>query len=213
MCATITPCRSPPRSRSPTENPTDDVRFHQQHSPHPPPYIYYPPPYPHLNPYGPYPYHPGAFYSPPYCNEVSQESKGSSWFSIVLLVFLLLCVVSIIFYRSLSRDSRRRLNARLPTLVQPAQTADRKRDAKQNYPAEFVLYSDVTDPLDRDYNIICDGCEDRQRGNQPDCIWDRSRNESIIEYSSENKVNVATDISGTSMKEVSRSVATWNHES
>ncbi|XP_017795620.1 PREDICTED: uncharacterized protein LOC108577043 [Habropoda laboriosa] len=100
---------------------TDDGRFHQQHPPHPPPYIYYPPPYPHLNPYGHYPYHPGGFYSPPYCNDIVQESKGSSWMSILLLIFLLLLIASIVYYWSLSRDSRRRLNARLPTLVQPTQ--------------------------------------------------------------------------------------------
>lgn len=121
MCVTNSAYRSPARSRSPNENPTDDVRFHQQHPPHPPPYIYYPPPYPHLNPYAPYPYHPGGFYSSPYCTDVAKEPKGSSWLGIVLLIFLLLCVISIVFYRSLSRDTRRRLNARLPTLVQPAQ--------------------------------------------------------------------------------------------
>ena len=121
MCTTNTPYRSSPRSRSATENPPNDVRFHQQHPAHPPPYAYYPPPYPHLNPYGPYPYHPG-FYTPPYCShDVPQETKGSSWFSILLLIFLLVCVISIVFYRSLSREIRRRLNVRLPNLVQPAQ--------------------------------------------------------------------------------------------
>lgn len=113
MCATNTPYGS----RS-SENSADDVRFHQPHPAHPPPYIYYPPPYPHFHPY--YPYHPG-FYSPHYYNDVSQESKGFSWFNIVLLLFLLLCIVSIVFYWSLSRDTRRRLNDRLPPLVQPAQ--------------------------------------------------------------------------------------------
>lgn len=122
MCATHTPCRSPPRSRSPTNRQADDVRYHQQHPAQPPPYIYYPPPYPPVNPYGHYPYHPGGFYSSPYCNDGATESKGSSsWLSIVLLIFLFLCVVSIVFYRSLSRDTRRRLNARLPTLMQPTQ--------------------------------------------------------------------------------------------
>lgn len=122
MCAN-TPCRSPPRSRSPTENPPDDVRFHQHPAHPPPPYAYYPPPYPHLNPYGPYPYHTGGFYTPSYCsNDVPQETKGPSWFSILLLIFLLVCVVSIVFYRSLSHEIRRRLNVRLPNLqVQPAQ--------------------------------------------------------------------------------------------
>ncbi|CAK9833358.1 hypothetical protein ANTRET_LOCUS10058 [Anthophora retusa] len=122
MCATNTPCRPSPQSRSPTESQTDDGRFHQQHPPHPPAYIYYAPPYPHLNPYGHYPYHPGGFYSPPYCNDIVQESKGgSSWLSILLLIFLLVFIASIVYYWSLSRDSRRRLNARLPTLVQPTQ--------------------------------------------------------------------------------------------
>ncbi|CAD1469868.1 unnamed protein product [Heterotrigona itama] len=205
MCAANTPCRSPPRSRSPTENPADDVRFHQQHPAHPPPYAYYPPPYPHLNPYSPYPYHPGGFYTPSYCsNDVPQETKGSPWFSILLLIFLLVCVISIVFYRS--REIRRRLNVRLPNLVQPAQTAKRKNDAKQSYPTEFILYSDVTDPLDRDFNIVCEGCEDQSR-NYSNCIWDRSRNEGIIEYSSDNKIDVATDISGTFMNEITRSVA------
>ncbi|KOX77367.1 hypothetical protein WN51_09689 [Melipona quadrifasciata] len=209
MCASNTPCRSPPRSRSPTENPPDDVRFHQQHPVHPPPpYAYYPPPYPHLNPYGLYPYHPGGFYTPSYCSNdvVPQETKGPSWFSILLLIFLLVCVISIVFYRSLSREIRRRLNVRLPNLVQPAQTAKRKSDAKQNYPTEFILYSDVTDPLDRDFNIVCEGCEN-QNGNYSNCIWDRSRNEGIIEYSSDNKMDVATDISDTFMNEITRSVA------
>ncbi|XP_043523340.1 uncharacterized protein LOC122535669 [Frieseomelitta varia] len=210
MCATNTPCRSSPRSRSPTENPPDDVRFHQQHPAHPPPpYAYYPPPYPHLNPYGPYPYYPGGFYTPSYCsNDVPpQETKGPSWFSILLLIFLLVCVVSIVFYRSLSHEIRRRLNVRLPSLqVQPAQTAKRKSDAKQNYPTEFIVYSDVTDPLDRDFNLICEGCES-QNGNYSKCIWDRSRNEGIIEYSSDNKIDVATDVSDTFVNEITRSVA------
>ncbi|XP_026297741.1 uncharacterized protein LOC107964765 [Apis mellifera] len=117
MCAT-----NPPYGSRSSENSADDARFHQPHPPHPPPpYIYYPPPYPHFHPY--YPYHPG-FYSPHYYNDISQESKGSlgfSWFNIVLLLFLLLCIVSIVFYWSLSRDTRRRLNGRLPPLVQPAQ--------------------------------------------------------------------------------------------
>lgn len=119
MCATNTVYGSPSRSRS-SENSADDVRFHQPHPAHPPPpYIYYPPPYPHFHPY--YPYHPG-FYSPHYYNDIhSQESKGFSWFNIVLLIFLLLCIASIVFYWSLCRDTRRRLNDRLPPLVQPAQ--------------------------------------------------------------------------------------------
>lgn len=125
MCASNSPCRSPPRSGS-TESHSDSVRFHQQHPPHPHhPYVYYPPPYPPLNPYGPYgpphPYHPGAFYPSPYCSDVTQESKGSSWFSILLLGLLIVCVVSVVLYRALPRDTRRRLHARLPNLIEPAQ--------------------------------------------------------------------------------------------
>ncbi|CAL7935779.1 unnamed protein product [Xylocopa violacea] len=216
MCATNSPCRSPPRSRSPIDSPTEDqLRFHHQHPPHPLPYVYYPPPYPHPNPYGPYPYHPGGFYSPPYCSDLAQESKGSSWLSIVLLIFLLVCVLSVVFYRSLSRDTRRRLNARLPTLTQQAQPAKRKKDAIQNYPAEFILYSDITDPLDRDYDIFCEACKDHHSAsdntstkNERYSMWgqDKSRNEGVIECFSGNKINVTTDISGTFMSEATRSV-------
>ncbi|XP_026675473.1 cyclin-K-like [Ceratina calcarata] len=135
MCARNSPCQSPPRARSsPTssENPTDD-RFRHQQPPHPPYIPYYPPPPPYLNPYGPYPYHPPGGYYTPYCNDV-QEPKGvgnggSSWFGIVLFFFLLLFIVSFIFYRSLSRDTQRRLHdARLPTLIQPAALQDHNRD-------------------------------------------------------------------------------------
>ncbi|XP_076225031.1 uncharacterized protein LOC143174681 [Nomia melanderi] len=125
MCAANSPCRSPPRTGSSTEDHHgDNARFHQQHPPYHPPYIYYPPPppYPPLNPYGPYgPYHSGAFYSSAYCNDAVQEPKGSSWIGIIFMVFLILCVAGIICYRSLSRESRRRLNARLPILTQPTQ--------------------------------------------------------------------------------------------
>ncbi|XP_076246535.1 uncharacterized protein LOC143186705 [Calliopsis andreniformis] len=130
MCSSNSPCRSPPRSGASSESHPDSVRFHQQHpQPPPPPYVYYPPPpYPPLNPYSPYahPYHPGAFYPSPYCNDVTQESKGgASWFSIVLIGLLILCVISIVFYRALPRDTRRRLHARLPNLTQPAQGYNR----------------------------------------------------------------------------------------
>ncbi|XP_053971827.1 uncharacterized protein LOC128872800 [Hylaeus volcanicus] len=130
MCAANSRCRSPPRSGTPTESHADNVRFHQQHSPpHPNPYAYYPPPpppYPPFNPYAHYsPYPQNGFYPAPYCNDVEHESKGSSWIGIILLVLLILAAVSIVFYRSLSRDTRRRLNARLPTLTQPAQGNNR----------------------------------------------------------------------------------------
>ncbi|XP_029032333.2 leucine-rich repeat extensin-like protein 6 [Osmia bicornis bicornis] len=123
MCAANSPCRSPPRSGSPSKG-NPDYRFPQQQPPQPPPpppYVYYPPPYPPYNPYAPY--HPGAFYSSPYCNDVTQESKGLSWISIFLIIFLLLGIGSVIFY--LSRDTRRRINAGLPTLIQPAQDYNR----------------------------------------------------------------------------------------
>lgn len=122
MCARNSPCHSPPRARSPTtETPTDD-RFRRQHPPHPPYLPYYPPPPPYLNPYGPYPYHPVGGYYNPYCNDVEESKSGSStsWFGIVSFILLLLCIVGFIIYRSLSRDTQRRLRARLPTLMQPA---------------------------------------------------------------------------------------------
>ncbi|XP_076169550.1 uncharacterized protein LOC143147818 [Ptiloglossa arizonensis] len=130
MCASNSPCR--PQPHSPTESPTNHVRFQQQQQQpplpplHPHPYAYYPsplPPYTPYNPYGPYAAHsPNAYYSSPYCNNVAQEPKGSSsWISIILLVLVILCAVSIVFYRSLSRDTRRRINARLPIITQTLQ--------------------------------------------------------------------------------------------
>ncbi|XP_043261564.1 uncharacterized protein LOC122402659 [Colletes gigas] len=129
MCAANSRCQSPPQSGSPNKGHTDNVEFHHQHTPHPHPYAYYPPPppYPPFNPYAPYAHYApnNGFYSPPYCNDVPQETKGSSWISIILLILLALAAISIVFYRSLSRDARRRLNARLPTLTQPAQGNNR----------------------------------------------------------------------------------------
>ncbi|XP_076386054.1 uncharacterized protein LOC143264134 isoform X2 [Megachile rotundata] len=124
MCASNTPCRSPPRSGSPRKSNPDYVRFPQQQPPHHHPYVYYPPPYPPFNPYSPYPPYPGNFYSS-YCNDVAQDSKGFSWFSIFLVIFLLLGVIGAFCYRTLSRDTRRRLHARLPTLMQPTQDYNR----------------------------------------------------------------------------------------
>ncbi|XP_076657854.1 uncharacterized protein LOC143361980 [Halictus rubicundus] len=124
MCASNSPCRSPPRSGSSAEDQVENARFHQQHPVHQPPYIYYPPPvaYPPLNPYGPYgPYHSGGYYSHPYCTEPAQEPKssGSSLIGVILFVILALCVISVILYRFLPRDSRRRLDPRLPILTHP----------------------------------------------------------------------------------------------
>ena len=147
MCASNSPCRSPPRSGPTTESQADRARFHQPHPPHPAhPYIYYPPPYPPLNPYGPYAPYPGAYYPPPYCNDAAQEPKGGpSWFSIILIGLLILCVVSIVCYRALSRDTRRRLHARLSNVMQPAQVnldsgcrviTSRDEDVKSSYRLE-----------------------------------------------------------------------------
>lgn len=96
------------------------------------------------------------------------------------------------------------------------QTAKRRKDAKQNYPAEFVLYSDINDALDRDYDVFCEGCDDSLSTStsnkyQKHSVYkgNESKNEDIIEFSSgKKKVNDATD--DAFMNEVTRSVASQN---
>lgn len=51
------------------------------------------------------------------------------------------------------------------------------------------------------------GSESMNRGNYSICERDDSRKQCIIEASSANKVNIGTNISGTFMSEVKRSVA------
>ncbi|XP_053971830.1 uncharacterized protein LOC128872802 [Hylaeus volcanicus] len=85
-------------------------------------------------------------------------------------------------------------------------TAKSKRDAKQNFPAEFILFSELTAENDRQY-VFCDGCDGFTSGtdNNRGCVRDESRNTGIIEFLAEKKTNVGTNMSGTTM---SRSTAT-----
>lgn len=82
-----------------------------------------------------------------------------------------------------------------------------KRDAKQNYPAEFLVFSNASAMHDGEY-ALCEGCEDVHS----DSIFDHethehdeSQKKGIIEFSAGKRVNVGTDVTDL---EVTRSTTT-----
>lgn len=105
-----------------------------QHSavqpPHPAAFPYHSPPsYPRFPPYDPYAaYHsPNPFYSPPYYAQhdvVKEEPAAWSWRSIVFLILLVIGALGIV-YRSLSRETRRKIAAWLPLPRFPQQVIPR----------------------------------------------------------------------------------------